>query len=358
MSPACHQGNSTGRSSRCIRAALLLALLLGIAGLAMATGPTELRRLEDLERAHEQQREFDRQAAKRQDAQIRRDAELHEAQVRKLRELRELRQRLEQCGSCAERSALQAELERIEAQHAEAIRLYCASADQWRHQGTAATGLIGGLIHGSPLCQLRRQEARQQLVDKARSGKPEDAHRLALWTIEEEEDVRQGCKQLEAGVTQGHGVFMRDYAHWCLGNRQSGIDTQRGEQLLQQCADRGEPECALALRNYRFNREASAQRGPARSGAGRDNARQPPLEAAAARRERGDAARQAAHEEARALHQARREQERARLCDFETKRLSSLQGQLEAAGNERQRLVARHALDRGQKRQQSACAGS
>lgn len=354
MSPARPQGNSTRRSSRCIRAALLLALLLGIAGPAMAIGPTELRRLEDLERAHEQQREFDRQAAKRQDAQISHDAELHEAQVRKLRELH---QRLEQCGSCAERAALQAELERIEAQHAEAIRLYCASSDQWRHQGTAATRLIGGLIHGSPLCQLRRQEARQQLVDKARSGKPEDAHRLALWTIKEEEDVRQGCKQLEAGVTQGHGVFMRDYAHWCLGNRQSGIDTQRGEQLLQQCADRGGLECTLALRNYRLSREASAQRGPARSGADRDSVRRPPLEAAATRRERGDAARQAAREEARSLHQAGREQEQARLCDFETKRLSSLQGQLEATGNERQRLVAQRALDRGQKRQQSACAG-
>src|SRR3990167_1918088 len=264
MSLARSQRKSTGLVSPCARAALLLALQLGFSQFALAIGPTELKRLEDLERAHEQQREFDRQAAERQNAQIQRDAELHEAQVRKLRELR---QRLEGCGSCAERAALEAELERIQAQHAEAIRLYCASADQWRQQGTAAAGLIGGLIHGSPLCQLRRQEARQQLVDKARSGKPEDAHRLALWTIKEGEDVRLGCTQLEAGVSQGHGVFMRDYAHWCLGNRQSGIDPQRGEQLLQQCADQGEPECALALRNYRFNREAAAQRRTARSSA-------------------------------------------------------------------------------------------
>lgn len=354
MSRARPQRRSTSMGSRRARAALLLALQLGITGLAMAIGPTELRRLEDLERAHEQQREFDRQAAERQNAQMHRDAKLHAAQVRKLRDLY---QRLEKCGGCAERAALQAELERIEAQHAEAIRLYCASADQWRQQGTAAAGLIGGLIHGSPLCLLRRQEARQQLVDKARSGKPEDAHRLALWTIKEEEDVPQGCKQLEVGVSQGHAVFMRDYAHWCLGNRQSGVDTQRGEHLLQQCADRGEPECALALRNYRFNREASAQRGTARSGAGRDDARRPPLEAAALRRERGDAARQAAREEARSFHQARREQEQARVCDFETKRLSSLREQLEAAGNERQRLVAQRALDRGQTRQESVCAG-
>lgn len=354
MSPARPKGNFTGRNSRCTLAALLLTLLLGIVELAMAIGPTERSRLEDLERAHEQQREFDRQAAERQSAQIHRDAELHSAQVRKLRELY---QRLELCGSCAERAGLQAERERIEAQHAEAIRLYCASADQWRQQGTAATGLIGGLIHGSPLCQFRRQEVRQQLVDKARSGKPDDAHRLALWTIKEDENVRQGCKQLEAGVSQGHGVFMRDYAHWCLGNRQSGTDTQRGEQLLQQCADRGEAECELALRNYRFNREASAQRGPARSGVDRDNARRPPLEAAAARREQGDAARQAAREEASSFHQAGREREQARLCDFETKRLSTLQAQLDAAGNEGQRRIAQRALNRGQKRQQSACAG-
>lgn len=354
MSLARAQRKPTGLGRRCTQAALLLALQLGLAGFAMALGPTELRRLEDLERAHEQQREFDRQAAERQNAQMRRDAELHEAQVHKLRELR---QRLERCGSCAERAALQAELERIEAQHAEAIRIYCASADQWRQQGTAAAGLIGGLIHGSPLCQLRRQEARQQLVDQARSGKPEDAHRLALWTIKEEQDVRQGCKQLEAGVSQGHGVFMRDYAHWCLGNRQSGVDTQRGEQLLQQCVDRGEPECAVALRNYRFNREASAQRGSPRSGADRDYARRPPLEAAAIRRERSDAARRVAREEARSFHEARRAQEQDRLCGFETKRLSSLQQQLEEAGNERQRLVARRALDRAHKRQQSACAG-
>lgn len=258
-----------------------------------------------------------------------------------MRKLRELHQRLEQCGSCAERAALQAELDRIDAQHAEAIRLYCASADQWRSQGTAATGLIGSLIQGSPLCQLRRQEARQQLVEKARSGRPEDAHRLALWTVEEEGDVRQGCAQLEAGVSRGHGVFMRDYAHWCLGNRQSGIDAQRGEQLLQQCADRGEPECALALRNYRFNREATAQR----------------RSASVARRERGEAARQAAREQARSSHEVRRQQEQARLCDFETKRLTSVQTQFEAAGNERQRVVAQRALDRAQQRQQSACAG-
>jgi len=341
------------RRSRSL-AAPLLALVLGSAGLALAVSPAELRRLEDWERAHEQQREFDRQAAERQNAQIHRDAELHEAQVRKLRELR---QRLERCGPCAERAALQAELERIEAQHAEAIRLYCASADQWRSQGTAATGLVGSLIQGSPLCKLRRQEARQQLVDKARSGNPEDAHRLALWTIEEEGDVRQGCAQMEAGVSRGHGVFMRDYAHWCLGDRQSGIDAQHGEQLLQQCADRGEPECALALRNYRFNREATAQRRSARPGTDKDDARRPPLEAAAARRERGDAARQAAREQARSSHEARRQQEQARLCDFETKRLSSQQAQFEAAGNERQRLVAQRALDRAQRRQQSACAG-
>ncbi|MBH9576265.1 hypothetical protein [Inhella proteolytica] len=354
MSPARPPRKSIGLGKPGSRATLLLALQLGMGEFALAMSPTELRRLEDLERAHEQQREFDRQAAERQNAQIQRDAELHEAQVRKLRELH---QRLERCGSCAERAALQAELERIQAQHAEAIRLYCANADQWRQQGTAAAALIGGLIHGSPLCQLRRQEARQQLVDKARSGKPEDAHRLALWTIKEEGDVRQGCTQLEAGVSQGHGVFMRDYAHWCLGNRQSGIDAQRGEQLLQHCADQGEPECALALRNYRFNREASAQRATARSSANKDYARRPPLEAAALRRERGDAARQAAREEARSHHQERREQEQARVCDFETKRLSSLQERLEAAGNERQRLVAQRALERGQKRQESACAG-
>lgn len=345
---------SCGLGSSCTRAALLLALVLGSAELAQAMSSAELRRLEDLERAHEQQLEFDRQAAERQNVQMQRDADLHEAQVRKLRELH---QRLEQCGSCAERAALQAELERIEAQHAQAIRLYCASADQWRSQGTAAAGLIGSMIRGSPLCRLGRQQARQQLVDKARSGKPEDAHRLALWTIKEEEDVRQGCAQLEAGVRQGHGVFMRDYAHWCLGNRQSGVDVQRGEQLLQQCADRGEPECALALRNYRFNREASAQRRTARSGAGKDHAGLPPMEAAAARRERGDAERQAAREEARSFHEARRKQEQGRLCDFETNRLSSLQAQLEAASDERQRLIAQRALDRGHKRQQSACAG-
>lgn len=354
MSLARPKRKSTGLPKPCSCAVLLLALQFGFGEFAMALGPTELRRLEDLERAHEQQREFDRQAAERQNAQIQRDAELHEAQVRKLRELR---QRLERCGSCAERAALEAELERIQAEHAEALRLYCASADQWRQQGTAAAGLIGDLIHGSPLCQLRRQEARQQLVDKARSGKPEDAHRLALWTIKEDQDVRQGCTQLEAGVSQGHGVFMRDYAHWCLGNRQSGIDPQRGEQLLQQCADRGEPECALALRNYWFNREAAAQRRTARSSANRDYARRPPLEEAAIRREGGDAERQAAREEARSFHQARRAQEQTRLCDFETKRLSNLQEQLEAAGSERQRLVAQRSLERGQKRQQSACAG-
>jgi len=353
MSLARLQRKSTGLVSPWSRAALLLALHLSAAEFAMALGPTELRRLEDLERAHEQQREFDRQAAERQSAQIHRDAELHEAQVRKLRELR---QRLERCGTCAERASLEAELDRIQAQHAEAIRLYCASANQWRQQGTAAAGLIGGLIHSSPLCQLRRQEARQQLVDKARSGKPEDAHRLALWTIKEGEDVRLGCTQMEDGVSQGHGVFMRDYAHWCLGNRQSGIDLQRGEQLLQQCADQGEPECALALRNYRFNREAAAQRRTARSSANKDYARRPPLEEAAIRRERGDAERQAARDEARSFHQERRAQEQARLCDFETKRLSSLQEQLESAGNERQRLVAQRALERGQKRQASVCA--
>lgn len=290
-----------------LRARLLAGLwALSILAVVTCTHAQSAAQRDRLERQSDAlQREFDRQRA----ADDRRADELRRRADAEDQRLQSLRTRLAQCGHCAQRDELRAEIEQIEQQRALGAALACASLDG------AGAALVPGL---AALCSdpaVRRQvdvlqaaqRERHVLEAKARAGGPSDVARLAAWHEEVGQDRPGACRLWSIASDGGHAPASAAYATRCLepGGRH-GQD--QAMKLLHRCSEAGGSECRVELRRMVSDRGFSADddgirewaaRRDAAGGAQCDKARQ--MQMPAARREpRNDRERAAAERRAEA----------------------------------------------------------
>lgn len=289
-------------SSRLL-AGLWALLILAAAPCAHAQSPAQRDRLE--RQADALQREFDRQRADddRRADDIRRRAEAEDQR------LQSLRARLAQCGHCAQRDELRAEIEQIEQKQALGAALACASLND------AGAGLVPGL---AALCNdpnVRRQtemlqaaqRERRELEAKARTGGPADVARLAAWHDEVAQDRAGACRLWSIASDREHAPSSAVYATRCLAPRGAHGQDQ-AMNLLRRCSEAGGSECRVELRRMVASRGFSADDDGIREWAARrDNASQAQCDKArqmqmpAARREpRNDRERAAAARQAEA----------------------------------------------------------
>ncbi|MFT3821411.1 MAG: hypothetical protein QM750_27960 [Rubrivivax sp.] len=235
----------------------VLAALAVAAGLVAAAAGVQAESAAQRERferrAENLQRELDRQRAA-DDAQrdeLRRRAEAQD------HHLASLHQRLQQCGSCAERTALEAEIRQIEEGRKQALRVFCSSFGALEWLNPAAVGLAAQMAQQPQICggaddaefqRIRRANdaARQRLQEQARSGRPEDGYKLAEWMREIERDISTACNLYAAASDKGHPPATVALATRCLIASGGAANIRRGEQLLQQCAEQGHQVCVDA----------------------------------------------------------------------------------------------------------------
>lgn len=227
-----------------VLAGLWMLSLLAAMPSAQAQGPSPRERLE--RQADMLQREFDRQQAdddRRADA-LRRRAEAEDER------LRSLRLRLEQCGHCAQRDELRAEIEQIEQQRVLGAALACAALND----AGAASGLAGQIAACSDPAVRRQteilqaaQRERRELEAKARSGGPADIARLAVWHDEAAQDRAGACRLWSIASDRQHAPSTAVYATRCLApSRVHGKD--QAIQRLYRCSEAGGAECRVELR--------------------------------------------------------------------------------------------------------------
>lgn len=293
------------------------------------------------QRAAEQQARDERDRERRQF-----EAEMAEFKRRgdaQDRELAAMKQRLQQCGSCAERGALQAEIARVEAGRQEALRTFCASMQALE----SIHPLLGRLPGGDespcldPATAQRRKAEREakvrerlQIEKRAESGAPADVHALARWMADEEKDPRTACRLWGTVAGRGHAPSTAAFASQCLDADESPRLLRQRQKRLQDCAAAGDADCQTHWQGYLAGqqRRADAERAAVPPGARLTPA--PRLSA-----EEGEARRRAA--------------QRGDQCDRLTQELAAVQRRAaDSAPNPR----TQSHMERLQGRQASACA--
>lgn len=237
-------------------AALLLAagFMLLPAADAVAQRASEYARWEAFDRSMRLQRQRDRAQFEREMAEYQRRGDEQD------RHLANLRQRLQQCGSCAERAALQAELDAIVAGRNEALRVYCSSFSALEALNPVAMNLLASMPSVQQRCggvsadERRRAESeanriyRRPLEEKARGGNPDDVVKLAGWYMKVEQDPDTACHIAAGPAAQGHGGAVSLFATRCLMQSKVAADRERGEQMLRECATRGAADCVTNVK--------------------------------------------------------------------------------------------------------------
>ncbi len=234
-------------------AALWAVSVLAAVPCTHAQSPSQRDRLE--RQADGLQRELDRQRAddERRADELRRRADAEDQR------LQALRLRLEQCGNCAQRDELRAEIDQIGQRRALGAALACAALND------AGAGLAGGL---AALCSdptVRRQteilqaaqRERRELEAKARTGGPADIARLATWHDEVAQDRAGACRLWSIASDRQHAPSSSAYATRCLAP--SGLHGKdQAMNLLHRCSEAGGNECRVELRRMVADRGFSA----------------------------------------------------------------------------------------------------
>lgn len=214
------------------------------------------------QRAAEQQARDERDRERRQfEAEM---AEFKRRGDEQERELAALKQRLQECGSCTERGALQAEIARVEDGRREALRSFCASVQALE----SINPLLGRLADGdgSPCvdpatAQRRKAERdsqvreRMQIEQRAQSGAPADVHALAQWMADVEKDPRTACRLWGTVAGRGHAPSTAAFASQCLFADDSPRLLRQREKLLQDCAAAGDADCRTHWERYLVERQ-------------------------------------------------------------------------------------------------------
>lgn len=293
------------------------------------------------QRAAEQQARDERDRERRQF-----EAEMAEFKRRgdaQARELSALKQQLQQCGSCTERGALQAEIARVEAGRREALRTFCASVQALE----SIHPLLGRLAEGDespcldPATAQRGKDEREaqvrermQIEQRAQSGAPADVHALARWMADVEKDPRTACRLWGNVAGRGHAPSTAAFAGHCLAADESPRLLRQREKLLQDCAAAGDADCQTHWQAHLVERQrrADAERAAVPPGARLTPA--PRLSA-----EEGEARRRASN--------------RRYQCERLTQELAAVQRRASGSSPDPR---TQSQLERLQGRQEAACA--
>lgn len=330
---------------------------LAAAGLVALAAPVLAMTAAERDRLERRSEEFTRQQERQAESDARRRAledELRERGEALNRRIDELRARIEACGRCAERDALQAQLDRIETERQEKLQAACRTFSAMGGMGAGAGNMIASIpglreaCGGGPTPEQRaaREEAqrvaRQPLEDKARGGNPDDVLALARWREQKERDLDAACRIVAAPAGQGHPPSIVMYAGRCLIESASAApaDRERGWRLLRDCAASGHDPCRRNLEQREALRRMVDERRSSWE------ARRP----TETRREAMAAAREALAASREAEQRQQEDTRRQEHCRRQTDRADQLQRRLgDGAYAERQIAAARE-------RQRRACA--
>lgn len=205
-------------------AGLAAACLITAAAGVQAQSTAQRERLE--RQAESLQRELDRQRASDEALQedLRRRGDAQD------RRLETLKRELQECGRCARRARIEAEIAQIEEGRRQTLRQSCAQLKQLEAINPAAVQLAVGMAGLREACagaaapatpdgkQPRRETAaehRQRLDTEARSGDPEALFKRAQWLQKVEDDQPGACRLYAEAASKGHKPSIEWQASHC-----------------------------------------------------------------------------------------------------------------------------------------------
>jgi hypothetical protein len=182
--------------------------------------------------------------------------------------LEELRQRLAQCGNCADRSRLAAEISQLEAKLDQEEAVLCGGFMAAQEDFNPAVGALNKLFGVSSLCARMNEERtkamahgiykleKERFAARLKAGDVTAYNGLAMMTVTTfghlpyKERMGLACPYWFKGAELGDGTSMGQLLSQCLGASASDGERQEAFDMVKRCADRGTPYCISNLAYY------------------------------------------------------------------------------------------------------------
>lgn len=181
------------------------------------------------------------------------------------RKLEELKQRLAQCGSCADRGRLAAEVNQLEDKLDKEEGALCGSFMAAQEDFNPAVGAMNKLFGVSSMCARLNEERtkamahgiykmeKQRLAARLKAGDVTAYQELGMITkttfghLPENEQLSLACPYWFKGAEMGDRISMSQLVSQCLGASASDGERQEAFDMIKRCADRGTPYCISSL---------------------------------------------------------------------------------------------------------------
>lgn len=182
--------------------------------------------------------------------------------------LKELKQRLAQCGSCADRGRLAAEVTQLQGKLDKEERALCGSFMADQEAFNPAVGAINKLLGVTAMC-ARLDEARtkdrahdiyksqkDRLAERLKAGDVTAYNALGMVTMTTfghlpiNERLSLACPHWFKGAEMGDRTSMGQLTSQCYGVYGSEGERQKAFDMIKRCADRGTPHCLSNLASF------------------------------------------------------------------------------------------------------------